>query len=278
MKIENYSKALAAEMEKDKKIQRDFLPSKIPCIEGWEIAACFYPARQVSGDFYDVFLLSENLVGLVIADVCDKGIGSALYMALFRSLIRVFPGHINLPGMPLINRKVQKRRSRDESQHFSLQAVSLTYHYIGAEHGEETMFATLFLSVLDPRSGKMAYINGGHEPPVILDHSGLKRRLKAAGPVVGILPDAKFEIKQVIIEPGDILIGYKDGVTEALSPAKEFFSRERFFKILENPAPTASKLMEQVQYELYHHMINEPQFDDVTMLAVHRESRLKGEQ
>ena len=98
-KIEAYSKALDAEMEKGKKIQRDFLPSQIPRIPGWEISSCFHPARQVSGDFYDAFILPENLVGLVIADVCDKGVGSALFMALFRSLIRVFSGQISLQGL-----------------------------------------------------------------------------------------------------------------------------------------------------------------------------------
>lgn len=97
--IETYSKALQAEMEKGRKIQLDFLPSRLPQLAGWEIAPYFHPAREVSGDFYDAFLLPGNLVGLVIADVCDKGVGSALFMALFRSLIRVFSGQINLQGV-----------------------------------------------------------------------------------------------------------------------------------------------------------------------------------
>ncbi|MDH3799695.1 MAG: GAF domain-containing protein, partial [Desulfobacterales bacterium] len=97
-KLENYSQALNAELEKGKKIQRDFLPNKIPQLPGWEIETSFYPARQVSGDFYDAFMLPGNYIGLVIADVCDKGVGSALYMALFRSLMRVFSGQISLEG------------------------------------------------------------------------------------------------------------------------------------------------------------------------------------
>ena len=97
-KIEAYSKALQKEMEKGRKIQRDFLPTLIPDLKGWEIDFYFHPARQVSGDFYDAFFLPGDLVGLVIADVCDKGVGSALFMALFRSLIRVFSGQINLQG------------------------------------------------------------------------------------------------------------------------------------------------------------------------------------
>ena len=271
LKIENYSKALDAEMEKGKKIQRDFLPDQIPCIQGWEIAACFHPARQVSGDFYDVFLLPGNLVGLVIADVCDKGVGSALFMALFRSLIRVFSGQINLQGVLVPRSGAGGRFSTEDHQSLALQAVSLTNDYIAAEHGEEGMFATLFFGVLDPRSGKMTYVNGGHEPVVIVNRSGARTRLKATGPVVGVMPETEYEVMRVVIEPGDILIGYTDGVTEALSPKKEFFTKKRFFKILKNPAPTASKLIDQIKGELYNHMDDAPQYDDITMLAVHRE-------
>ena len=98
IKVDNYSRALNAELEKGKKIQRDFLPTDIPRVPGWEIGTCFHPARQVSGDFYDAFMLPGDYIGLVIADVCDKGVGSALYMALFRSLMRVFSGKISLGG------------------------------------------------------------------------------------------------------------------------------------------------------------------------------------
>jgi sigma-B regulation protein RsbU (phosphoserine phosphatase) len=153
LKIEDYSKALDAEMEKGKKIQRNFLPDQIPRIQGWEIAACFLPAKQVSGDFYDVFLLPGDLVGLVIADICDKGVGSALFMALFRSLIRVFSGQINLQGVTLSFSGIGGPYSTGGLQYRALHAVSLTNDYIAAEHGEESMFATLFFGVLDPRNG-----------------------------------------------------------------------------------------------------------------------------
>ncbi len=96
--IEAYSKALDEELEKGRQIQRDFLPNQIPQLPDWEIATYFAPAKQVSGDFYDVFSLPGSNLGLVIADVADKGVGSALYMALIRSLIRVFSGHISLHG------------------------------------------------------------------------------------------------------------------------------------------------------------------------------------
>ena len=271
-KIEAYSKALDAEMEKGKKIQRDFLPSQIPRIPGWEISSCFHPARQVSGDFYDAFILPENLVGLVIADVCDKGVGSALFMALFRSLIRVFSGQISLQGLlvPGTGNKTPKFSEDYFYEALALRAVSLTNDYIAIEHGEEAMFATLFFGVLDTKTGKISYVNAGHEPVIIVGHSGIKERLNATGPAVGMIAGSKFNVKQVQMESGDTLIGYTDGVTEALSPENEFFTNERFFTILENPAPTASELIEQITIDLFNHIDDAPQFDDITMIAVHR--------
>lgn len=271
LETEEYSKALDAEMKKGKKIQRDFLPNQIPSIQGWEIATCFLPAKQVSGDFYDVFLLPGGLVGLVIADICDKGVGSALFMALFRSLIRVFSGQFNLQGLPLPHSGIGGPNSTGGHQYRALHAVSLTNDYIASEHGEESMFATLFFGVLDPRNGHMTYVNGGHEPVVIVNHSQVKKLLKATGPVVGISPESQYEVKMVVIESGDILVGYTDGVTEALSPGEQFFSKKQFLTIFENSALTASELIEQIKGELSNHMDGAPQFDDITMLAVHRE-------
>jgi sigma-B regulation protein RsbU (phosphoserine phosphatase) len=166
--VENYSQALNAELEKGKKIQRDFLPNEIPQIPGWEIETSFYPARQVSGDFYDAFMLPGNYIGLVIADVCDKGVGSALYMALFRSLMRVFSGQISLEGWSAARSAPAQKSTVKVDLDRMLQAVSLTNDYISLEHGHETMFATLFFGILNPVTGKIAYINGGHEPLFII--------------------------------------------------------------------------------------------------------------
>ena len=271
LKIEAYSKALDKEMEKGKKIQRDFLPRQIPQIPGWEIAVYFHPARQVSGDFYDAFMLPENLLGLVIADVCDKGVGSALFMALFRSLIRVFSGKINLQGVSVPGSTKTEPDSAGDYLYEALNAVSLTNDYIAEEHGEEGMFATMFFGVLDPKTGKMAYVNGGHEPLLIINQAGIREQLKATGPVVGMMPDMEYGINQVQFEPGDLLIGYTDGVTEAMSPEEKLFGKKRFMHLLQKPALTASQLIEQIKIELFNHIDNAPQFDDITMLAVHRE-------
>ena len=273
IKIEAYSKALDKEMEKGKKIQRDFLPRQIPRISGWEIAVYFHPARQVSGDFYDAFMLPENLLGLVIADVCDKGVGSALFMALFRSLIRVFSGKISLQGLSVPGSTKTEPNSHGDYLYEALNAVSLTNDYIAGEHGEEGMFATLFFGVLDPQTGKMAYVNGGHEPVLIVNQFGVKKSLGSTGPVVGMMSAMEYNVQQVQIDPGDILIGYTDGVTEAMSPQEKLFGKKRFLTLLEKPAPTASELIDQIKLELFNHIDNAPQFDDITMIAVRCESQ-----
>jgi len=249
------------------------LPNKIPQLPGWEIETSFYPARQVSGDFYDAFMLPGNYIGLVIADVCDKGVGSALYMALFRSLMRVFSGQISLEGWSAAQSAPTEKSTVEIDLFRMLQAVPLTNDYISQEHGHETMFATLFFGILNPVTGEIAYINGGHEPLYIIGRSGIKETLKAAGPVVGIITGAEFKIQQAQLEPGDILIGYTDGVTEALSPHQTLYSKEKFRALLELRASSATELIERIQTDLFDHIDNAPQFDDITMIAVHRKPK-----
>lgn len=270
-KIEAYSNALDAEFEKGKKIQRDFLPTRLPRVTGWEIAACFHPARQVSGDFYDAFLLPGGLLGLVIADVCDKGVGSALFMALFRSLIRVFSGQISLQGVSLADSAAAGLPGEIKAA-TALQAVSLTNDYIAAEHGDEAMFATLFFAVLNPATGDIAYVNGGHEPAFIVGASGIKAQLNKSGPAVGMFPGSPYRIENAKIAAGDILIGYTDGVTEAHSPQKALFTKKRFLGHLQQPAASASQLIERIKADLFKHIANAPQFDDITMLAICRQA------
>lgn len=275
-KLTEVNKALDYELEKGRQIQNDFLPHEIPNLANWEVATCFYPARQVAGDFYDVFMLPCDCMGLVIADVCDKGVGAALFMALFRSLIRVFSGQTCLGKLSVandgdsLNSELDASCSPDLEMMNALEAVKLTNNYIAQQHGEMVMFATMFFGVLDPGNGNLLYINGGHDPLFIVGANGVKASLEPTGPAVGMMPDVKFEIKQVQLEPGDILIGYTDGVTEAYNPSGEFFTSERLDSLLEQPASSARELLEQIKTHLFAHVDNAVQSDDITMLAVQR--------
>ncbi len=273
--LEAYSKALDEELDKGRQIQREFLPQHIPQLPDWDISTYFAPANQVSGDFYDVFSLPGDNLGVVIADVADKGVGSALYMALTRSLIRVFSGHISLHGftnfsVPNGVTKSVGERCATTDQLNALTAVKLTNDYIAHEHGKEGMFATLFFGVINPITGIMAYINAGHEPVIITASSGIKQSLDPTGPAVGMMVDIKFEIRQVQIEPGDILIGYTDGVIEALAPNGDFFTRKRLLSIIEQTPASASELVDHIKNSVSSHVHNTPPSDDITMLAIQR--------
>lgn len=266
LEIEAYSHALDSELEKGRRIQRDFLPEKIPHLPDWEIAVYLHPAIQVSGDFYDVFQLPNGNLGLVVADVCDKGVGAALFMALFRSLIRVYT-FATARGNTSTAPETAGRRLN------VLNAVIETNSYIARHHGKMGMFATMFVGMLDVPTGKLAYINAGHEPPVLLKNSGKLHLLPPTGPAVGLMPDMIFSTDQVQMDVDDMIIVYTDGVTEASSPESEIFGRKRLHLILENKFPSASKTIECIKDEIFNHIGRAPQSDDITLLGVRRKGK-----
>jgi sigma-B regulation protein RsbU (phosphoserine phosphatase) len=268
------------ELEKGQKIQRDFLPSTIPSFQDWNIATCFFPAGKVSGDFYDVFTFPDGNLGLVIADVCDKGVGSALYMALFRSLIRVFAQQAAFCDPTAISAIDQSSSlitaapSSENKELIRLRAVPFTNNYIAQTHGDECMFATLFFGVLNPATGQLYYINAGHEPLYLLDSNGVKKALDPTGPAVGMWPNSAYDIGRIQFEPGDTLIGYTDGVTEARSPEDEIFTRNRLRSLVEQPFNSATELLDGIKTSLFAFIDIAPRGDDVTMLAVQRASNI----
>jgi serine phosphatase RsbU (regulator of sigma subunit) len=260
-------KAIEVELEKGRAIQQDFLPRRLPRHPDWEIATRFEPAREVSGDFFDVFDLPGGMLGLVIADVCDKGVGSALYMALIRSLIRVYAEQKLAGAMTLGTGAAEKRTGPAE---LGLEAVQLTNTYLARHHGEEGMFATLFFGVLDPASGRLNYINGGHEPLFVVGAGGIKSELPPTGPAVGAMEGIDFGIGQLQLAPGDLLLGFTDGVTEARNTADELFTRKRLRQLLDRPAGSAKEMLERIGEQLKSFIGGAPPMDDVTLLAVQR--------
>jgi serine phosphatase RsbU (regulator of sigma subunit) len=259
---------LELDLEKGQKLQRDFLPEPLIKLPNWEIATAFEPAKKVAGDFYDVFILPGNLVGLVIADVCDKGVGAAMFMGLFRSFIRVFSGQICFQQQLATVGQNIKDPSLPARQQDALKAVEITNNYISKEHAQTGMFATMFFGVLNPQTGCLTYINGGHEPLYVIDRTGVREVLSHTGPAVGMMPNVQFKVRQVHLKPEDILIGYTDGVTDARSPEGTFFSSQRLLTLLKQPATTATELVERIKQAVIVHVGSAPQFDDITMLAI----------
>jgi sigma-B regulation protein RsbU (phosphoserine phosphatase) len=272
---------LESDVQIGRKIQESFLPSELPQPAGWEIAARFHPAREVAGDFYDSFQLTQGRrVALVIADVCDKGVGAALFMALFRSLYRAYSQqNYSMRWTAVMDEgftrgeggaSARKRLAPQTGTVALKNAMDLTNEFIVRNHADANMFATTFFAVLDPATGQLNYVNGGHNPPVIIGPEGIKDRLKATGPAPGVLPNVDYRLGQAQMEPGDILFTFTDGVTDAKNPAGQLFTEKRMLALIEPPAESALALLDRVDDALRAHIDTANQFDDITMLAARR--------
>jgi serine phosphatase RsbU (regulator of sigma subunit) len=243
------------ELELGRQIQSDFLPAILPALVGWECAVSFLPAFEVAGDFYDLFMLQETKLCIVIADVCGKGVGAALFMALVRSLMRAFAeqGHDGTGSI--------------------LHAAKLTNDYITKHHRQKKsyMFATLFFGVLDTKTGEIDYITAGHYPPLILGNHATVRSLELCGPALGITGSATFPIKKSVLEPGEIMFAYTDGVIEAKNENEDLFTQERLLSILQDPVKNSHALLHAIEKSLKDHEGTAQSSDDITMVAVKRE-------
>jgi serine phosphatase RsbU (regulator of sigma subunit) len=256
---ELYRKALEREFEIGREIQASFLPESLPQPKGWEIAALLKSAREVSGDFYDAFELTEGMVGLVIADVCDKGLGAALFMTLFRSLIRAVSKidfFTNAEYEGAISAEMRLKN-----------AMSLTNNYIADTHGSTSMFCTIFFGILDTHTGKLTYINGGHLPPRLINQNGVKEILTVTGPAIGIAAGAEFATDTVQLEHGDTFFAHTDGLTDSMSPAGEYYNDEELIPLFVGDQPLGL-LLEKIQDQVDNFSAGEKQSDDITLLAV----------
>jgi serine phosphatase RsbU (regulator of sigma subunit) len=252
-----YLRSLERELEIGREIQQGFLPAQLPKVDGWEIAAYFAAAREVGGDFYDAFRLGTGQeICLVIADVCDKGVGAALFMTLFRSLLRFTIGAADLFGV----RSASERLER---------AVALTNSYVAHTHGHTSMFATVFIGLLEPQTGILTYINAGHECPALVRSGGVAARLETTGPAVGVFPESTFRLRSAELRAGDLFFGFTDGAIDACDPAGACFGEERLLSLLNNRV-SADALLSQIGAQLNEHAGNARQYDDITMLAVRR--------
>lgn len=194
------------------RIQSSILPARPPAIRGWDIAAKLEPASETSGDFYDFIPLANGKWGIVIADVADKGIGAALMMALSSSLIRTYA--TQYPTMPAF-------------------AMSTVNDRLLSDTGG-IMFVTAFYGVLEPETGRLRYINAGHNPPYFISGQRGKPsdRLKRTGMALGVMDDATWQQKMLKFSGGDLLLLYTDGVTDAQNASGRFFGEQRMMEVV----------------------------------------------
>ena len=267
---------LQHDLEVAASIQQSFLPDRLPRLPGAEIAASMRPARNVGGDFYDAIPLPGGRLGLLVADVSGKGISAALYMALARTLLRAH----SLSAQPhyltdaLESAQVRRlMRSGSLGALAALGAVRQTNDYLLAHHREPVMFLTLFYAVYEPQSRLLTYVNAGHNPP-LLHHtpSGEQEWLAPTDVAIGLMPGRLFESQERCLNPGDTLVLYTDGVTEAVNPAMELFDTERLAAAVRNLADrSAAEILVGIAGQVAAFGDGAPQADDLTLavLKVH---------
>ncbi len=255
-----YLKSLERELEIGREIQSGFLPRELPVLNNWDMAASFKSAKEVAGDYYDAFLLPDgNLVG-VVGDVCGKGVGAALYMSLFRSLIRATSrtGFLNPPD------------TRMSEADYLQRVMGYVNNYVVENHGHTSMFSTVLIFIVNVSRNTLTYINCGNEPALFVKSDGEMTLLWPTGPIVGIIPNAKFNSQQLSVSEGDLLLVYTDGVTDALNRDEVSFGRERVVEALIHNRSDCDGLLLSIEEELNRFIGEAVQFDDITMLAVRR--------
>jgi len=197
-------KRLEGQLEVARQVQLELLPAKDPQLEGYDISAYNFPTEEVSGDYYDWVRIYEDQIGLVIADVSGKGVPAALLMAFLRASLRAAT-HIGY------------------SPHISMAKVN----YLLWESIERNQFVTAFYGILDVTNRTLTYTNAGHNPPILLKPNGEIRFMDRGSVPLGMFRDTRYHEYYLTTEPGDVLVLYTDGVTEAHNLKGEEFGRER---------------------------------------------------
>jgi len=254
--LDQHTRNLKQELATGRQIQESLLPECCPLIPGWELAVAYRPAQEVGGDLYDFFPLplAPNCLGLVIGDVTGKGISAALFMILSRTALRAVAtlGDHCSPAVAL------KRANT-----FIVEDIK----------PRTRLFLSAFYAVMDTSTGRLTYANGGHAQPLLLHAStGRTEFLKGDGMILGAFSDIDPEERQVDMSPGDVLVLYTDGVTEARNREGAMFDDERLQDILKaNPGANAQQIVDVIVNSARSFCGQTPQSDDITLLVIRRQ-------
>ena len=241
--------SLQRELDVASQMQQSILPTQFPSGDDFETFGSMDPARNVGGDFFDVVQLDGGRIGLAIADVSDKGVPAALFMMSSRTLLKGSAIGLSEPG------KV-------------LQEVN----DLLADDNESAMFVTVLYAVYDPPTGRLSYANGGHNLPVIFHADGSSTVLPyTQGLALAVLSGFDFEEGEITLAPGDTLVLYTDGVTEAMDTEKEEFGMERLRAVFAGGQPESAKTANEAVFAAVREFVGDaPQSDDITCLTLKR--------
>jgi len=242
-------RVLQRELDTAHDIQASFLPERIPSAPGWEICDFWEPSRGVAGDFYDFYDLADGRVALTVADVSGKGIPAALFMALSVTVLR-FGVSLNLSPDEVVRRANESILAAQRSR----------------------MFATVFLSYLDPATGELEFASAGHNPGLLYRAgTGRCEELASSGVAVGVFPNATYETRRVRLDHGDILVLYTDGITEAIDAEEEEFGEERLQALIVERADLPAGALCGTIVEAVRTFTGEQALsDDATLIVVKR--------
>jgi sigma-B regulation protein RsbU (phosphoserine phosphatase) len=246
-------RAAIQELEFAGRIQSSFLPKELPSLDGWELAVTLLPARETSGDFFDIFQLSDGRVGFLIADVTDKGLGAALYMALSRTLLRTYA--LEYDEQPDIVFFSANERILQDAQ--------------------ADLFVTAFYGILDQSTGELTYANAGHNPPFLLStkNGGTIHALATTGMPIGIDEDSSWTQTTIPINPDEVLILYTDGIPDAQNSDGDFFRERQLIEVVQNNlGASAQDIQASILDKVQEFVGDAPQFDDITLLVIARYS------
>lgn len=240
---------LEREMQLASEIQRQILPKGAPAVPGYQVAGWYRPARQVGGDYYDLFPVQDGRVNFVVGDVSGKGMPAALMVSTLHSALRLLLDQAPF-GPSLLER--------------------LNRHI--AESSAANKFITMLLAELSPETGVLHYMNAGHNPGILLRRDGSAEELGAGGLPLGLMPEARYQSRALTMEPGDILCIYSDGITEAAAPDDEEFGMQRLIDLLgQGRELPLEELMEEIPRAVGEFSQGSPQGDDQTVVLVRRD-------
>jgi sigma-B regulation protein RsbU (phosphoserine phosphatase) len=250
--LESANRKMIRELDLAGQVQNSFFPQELPDIPGWQLSIRIQPARETSGDFYDVIPLPESQYGILMADVVDKGVAAALYMALSWSLIRTYAS--DYPSQP--------------------EKVLSSVNQRILEDTNAKQFVTVFYTVFNPADGQFLYANAGHSPPLVINsHSGeVVRKLEFTGKPLGLFVNESCERSRIELAQDELLVFYTDGVTEAQNRQGSFFEEQGLVKSLtQHLGVSARDLVDAVLKDIERYGAEAQFADDIALGVLYRE-------